>query len=73
MEAISEELSENSASATEVLHNYVEPTLYSWLSKMRGFALSKLTLYFFDVLAKQSSRERVIENCVKLAKDIPGQ
>ena len=54
-------------------YTYVEPQLVTWLNKMRNLGLNKLSLYFFDVLVKQSSYETVIETCSKLSNDIPGK
>ena len=54
-------------------YNYIEPQLVTWLNKIRNLGLSKLSLYFFDVLVKQSNFETVIETCSKLSNDIPSK
>ena len=57
----------------QVKHNYVEPALYSWFYKLRAAVLSKLTLYFHQVILAHATPEDMKANCAKLANDIPGK
>ena len=58
---------------SEKNHNYVEPALFTWFTKLRSHVLAKLTLYFHSTLAEHTTAEIMEEKCAKLVDDIPGK
>ena len=60
-------------STTGVNQYYVEPALYSWFYKLRQAILSKLTVFFYNVLKEYHNEESMKEFCSRLHNDIPGK
>ena len=57
----------------EINPHYVEPALYSWFYKFRQALLSKVTVFFYDVLKRYHNEESMREFCSKIHNDIAGQ
>nr|AEE61794.1 unknown [Dendroctonus ponderosae] len=52
-----------------IFKNSPLPTLYQWLQKLKGAVLSKLSLYFHDILANQTTPTDMRHICSKLHHD----
>lgn len=46
------------------------PHLYQWLVKFKGFLVSKFTLYFHEILSKQTTHQEMKNLCSKAPMDI---
>lgn len=49
--------------------NHPLPMLFQWLQKLKGAVLSKLSLYFHDTLAQQTTPSDMRHLCSKLHHD----
>ncbi|KAG1664396.1 KICSTOR complex protein C12orf66 [Nymphon striatum] len=47
----------------------VTPPLYQWLVKFKGHLVSKFTLYFYEVLSKQTTSQEIKNMCAKAPSD----